>query len=43
MDLARSYDGSAGFPHWILAKVQDQARGRRVDYGLVIRKALQLP
>ncbi len=29
MDLARCYDGSAGFPHWILAKVQDQARGRR--------------
>ena len=29
MDLARSYDGSNGFPHWILARVQIQGRGRR--------------
>ena len=29
MDLARSYDGSNGFPHWILARVQNQGRGRR--------------
>ena len=29
MDWARSYDGSSGFPHWIMARTQDRARGRR--------------
>lgn len=29
MDLARSYDGAQGFPHWILAARQTQARGRQ--------------
>ena len=29
MDLARSYDGAQGFPHWILAGTQTQARGRQ--------------
>ena len=29
MDLARLYDGSDGFPHWILARLQDQGRGRQ--------------
>ena len=29
MDLARSYDGVAGFPHWIMARSQTQARGRQ--------------
>ena len=29
MDLARSYDGAQGFPHWILAGTQSKARGRR--------------
>jgi biotin-(acetyl-CoA carboxylase) ligase len=29
MDLARSYDGAQGFPHWILAASQTQARGRQ--------------
>jgi BirA family transcriptional regulator, biotin operon repressor / biotin---[acetyl-CoA-carboxylase] ligase len=29
MDLARSYDGAEGFPHWILARAQTQARGRQ--------------
>ena len=29
MDLARSYDGVEGFPHWIMARSQTQARGRQ--------------
>ena len=29
MDLARSYDGAQGFPHWILAGTQSKARGRQ--------------
>ena len=29
MDLARSYDGAQGFPHWILAGTQTHARGRQ--------------
>tara|TARA_B110000240_G_scaffold13250_1_gene13752 strand:- start:2447 stop:3190 length:744 start_codon:yes stop_codon:yes gene_type:complete len=29
MDLARSYDGAEGFPHWIMALRQTQARGRQ--------------
>ena len=29
MDLARSYDGAEGFPHWIMARSQTQARGRQ--------------
>ncbi|MGB0798227.1 MAG: biotin--[acetyl-CoA-carboxylase] ligase [Planktomarina sp.] len=29
MDLARSYDGAHGFPHWILARTQTRARGRQ--------------
>lgn len=29
MDWARSYDGTSGFPHWIMARTQDRARGRR--------------
>ena len=28
MDLARSYDGAKGYPHWIMARTQTQARGR---------------
>ena len=32
MDLARSYDGAKGYPHWIMAHSQTQARGR---YGRV--------
>jgi len=28
MDLARSYDGAKGYPHWIMARSQTQARGR---------------
>lgn len=28
MDLARSYDGAEGYPHWIMARTQTQARGR---------------
>ena len=29
MDLARSYDGAKGYPHWIMAHSQTQARGRQ--------------
>ena len=29
MDLARSYDGSKGYPHWIMAHSQTKARGRQ--------------
>ena len=29
MDLARSYEGAEGFPHWILARAQTKARGRQ--------------
>ena len=29
MDLARSYDGSKGYPHWIMAYSQTKARGRQ--------------
>ena len=29
MDLARSYDGAMGFPHWFMAHEQTDARGRQ--------------
>ena len=29
MDLARFYDGAKGYPHWIMARSQTQARGRQ--------------
>lgn len=29
MDVARSYDGAQGFPHWILVEDQSNARGRQ--------------
>ena len=29
MNLARAYDGAKGYPHWIMARSQTQARGRQ--------------
>ena len=42
MDLARSYDGAQGFPHWIMARAQTQARGQ-AGHGLGSARTALLP